>query len=358
MSNKTKHMTNAQTKTQDKHSPNEYGIIHVKNIDLDRITFSEPKKNKRNGINVNIMYDGTPLKIQLPRLRVPFGAQPPYGSESKPESELQYQLEFSLGSLDDNKSIENCKDKLDELDEYIKKSAKKYCEEWFGDSTLTDSIIKIFYKNIVRVSKKVDKEGKPYAPTVRTKLPLSLNTDSILIFDSDKNVMNDTEESPTSLFKKGDYVVPVVKFSSLWFMDKSFGVSGRLMQAQVFSGATKKLTSFSIEAEDSDSEADVEEEVALDSVNESDNEVNDSDNEVNGSGNEGKDSDNEGDSGNDSGNESAGGSGSDSDTSVPEEKPEPKKKATVKKTKAPAKKTTTKSRGRKKTDDLLKEKLK
>ena len=196
--NKTNASTSTTTTTsKTSKTSNDHGIVDIKDFDPKKLVFSGRNKNKNGGYNVNITYDGKPMLLKLPKLRMQFGSQ------LKFQSNDEFEVNVQLGTLDNDPVVLDCHKKLQELDKAVFELAVKHYNEWFkkddDDDETSDEVIKKLVKNayipLVKRPMKdkkiaVDKEGKPYADSLRIKLPQDLSTKNILIGGKDGNILN------------------------------------------------------------------------------------------------------------------------------------------------------------------------
>ena len=223
-----------------------------KNINVDDITFSEPKKNNFGGGSIYVSYKGRPLILQTPYMTTPFGVSafdPPDGGQTK------YSLDLSFRDVDINPSAQNLLTTLTKFDKKLVNEALKNSLTWFKTKHTSTEVIKALFSGQVRYS--IDREtgevNENYKPTFKVKVPYSREKCNVEVYDDDKNRVE--YEHLDEIVGKGSKVRAVISCSGLWFAGGKFGVSWRLMHLQKKGGAV--LSQFAFQ-EDSDEEDDGE----------------------------------------------------------------------------------------------------
>lgn len=190
-----------------------------------------PKGGKVVYIN-NPANGNSRLRIQIPVMSATFGVSR-YDDSNGSSS---YSLDLSFKGYDSNDKLAAFLDTLKQFDDMIVDAAQKHAQEWFGRD-MSEDLVREFYKPLVRDSS----QGK-YAPMIRLKL-----TPYSEIFDVDQNRVTDFE-----YITKGSTCRAIVDVSSIWFINKQFGVSLRVLQAAVVS---KPATISGFAFQDDDEEA-------------------------------------------------------------------------------------------------------
>ena len=233
---------------------NNFGIIRAKDFDASNLTFSELKQNKKGGYFVNVYYNGKPLRMQLPKMRLPFGASLNYNKDG-------YHCDFSFSGMDTSASLQKVHTALKSLDNAIIDTAVERSATWFKKKKSRE-VCEDNYTPLVRSTDKTDKDGNKYSDTLRAKL--SRNQDNhyqMEVYDSKQNRVNlidsDTEEAVDiqEVIPKGSSAVTIVQCSSVWFMSgTNYGLTCRVGQMQLFTNSNT-IKGFAIQ-QDSDNEGD------------------------------------------------------------------------------------------------------
>ena len=181
-------------------------------------TFSEPKTNSMGGQSVYVKYGDATPRFELPTGRVPFGL----GVQSFDDSATKISLDYSLGNPDDGTDMASWHNWLIGFDQHMLSIAHERSEEWFKKK-LKPEILEEFYKHAVQRHK----EDK-YPPTFKMKIPVKGDRANIAIY-------NDKEELvQQEVIEKGCHVRTIVELQGVWFVNKMFGTTWKILQLQVF----------------------------------------------------------------------------------------------------------------------------
>lgn len=232
----------------------EYTTIKIEDLDTNNVSFSDVK-SKNEHKTVNLFYNKSKVRLQLPSLRSPFGVSSFKGSDKK-------HLDLSLGSNSETKkeTAEAVLSKLEKLDKFILSAAKKNAKEWFGNP-VDDSELKKMYVPTVRLP-----NDPKYPPTIRQKFGRNKEGDYTVVIWKNKTECHDlTEEDLEDVLQKGCLCKSLIQVVGLWIyagaQGTKFGVDYRAFQMK-YSLPTPvqptKLSSYAF-LEESDSDSDVPE---------------------------------------------------------------------------------------------------
>jgi len=233
-----------------------------KNFDASDITFDSVKKNAMGGKVVYMKHNGqNRLTLQTPALAAPFGVS---GYTDDKTGITKYSLDVSFKGVDDDPKIKELLEKMESLDAYLIDAAVKNSKEWFGKK-MTKEVVEALYRPLVKPSKDPEK----YAPTMKFKMPDKDGRILVNAYTSDKQPFD------LDNFQPGSKVQALIECSSVWFVNKQFGVSWKLVQLLV--NKPEKISGFSFIQDDDaqDAESDDEEvpNMASDDVDDGLNEV-------------------------------------------------------------------------------------
>lgn len=233
---------------------NNYNIVRAKDFDPKKLTFSPVKQNSKGGNVVNVYYDGKPLRLQLPKMRLPFGASLNYNKDG-------YNVEFSFQGMAESESLKKVHEVLKSFDEALIQAAVDNGVAWFKKKKSREVCEDNFKGPIVRSSDKTREDGSSYPDTIRAKLPR--NQEGVFqmeVWNSEKppkQVTLDEDTEIEDIIPKGCMAVPILQMSSIWFMSgTNYGITIRCAQIQVFKSA-RSIRGFAIQ-QDSDNEEEVE----------------------------------------------------------------------------------------------------
>jgi hypothetical protein len=157
---------------------------------------------------IYILHANTPLILNSPLLRVPFGL-----SEFTNYGKTTYTLNLSF--QDDNDDVNIMKDRMHSLDVVLMELAVKNSMEWFKKNLSREEVAKM-YKPICKPS-----NNPSYASTFRVKVKQHANgtvlTDVVNKISSSKCDINDIQ--------KGCLAEVHVSFSPVWIVNNTFGIS-------------------------------------------------------------------------------------------------------------------------------------
>jgi hypothetical protein len=72
-------------------------IVAARNLDIAKLSTTEPRKNAKGGIAVSLKYDAQNLQIRLPKMRFPGGV---LVREDEKTGKVDYKLLGSLAGCD------------------------------------------------------------------------------------------------------------------------------------------------------------------------------------------------------------------------------------------------------------------
>lgn len=195
-------------------------IVLSQNFEPAKMTFSALEKNKKGG---KVVYIGTApggkgrLSIQTPVMVMPFGVTP---YQESPGGDIQsYSVDVSFRGEDPK--IADFQKKIEELDDILIQTATENSEAWFG-RPMTRELVTEFYRKLL------NNKNPQYPPTLRVKVGVGYNGEILARF-------YDEARAPTNIeyLVKGATVKLIVELSSVWFVNKTFGATFRLVQAAV-----------------------------------------------------------------------------------------------------------------------------
>lgn len=230
--------------------------ISVSSIDTSLITFklATAKANRTPGIN--ILYNGQPLEIMVPRARLPFGSS----QFTDEKGVVSYSMNLSLDGCDpygkehavpaEGKTgdIARFYNFLLDLNEKIIKAAAENSVQWFGDDK-PEIVIRHAIANPLNLSS--DRKGQQkipngkYAPTMKVKIPVYDGKVAMDIVDASRNKVFVAPELLDSVFTARSEV-NMIMGCSIYVMAKGakFGITFRPRSAQVIQFQKKTYTEY------------------------------------------------------------------------------------------------------------------
>ena len=220
-------------------------ITNLNEINVNDITFSEPKVNSMGGLSVYVALHGEKIVVQVPKCKCPFGLS----CQSYDNAPEKYEVSISLN--DSTEKAKMWREFISEFDERVKQEAVVNSKKWFKSAKeKSASVVEELYKPMLIESKNGD-----YPPTQKFKIPFKDNKCYATFFDDKK------QQVQMDAIEKGCNVSLIAELQGLWFVGKQFGVTWRVVQAKVF--PLLKLTAYAFKDEDDedDGTSSVEEEM-------------------------------------------------------------------------------------------------
>lgn len=238
---------------QEKEQTMSQNILKSNEIDTSKITFSTVKTNKFGGKLVYLNYNRGPLRVQTPKMSLPFGVS---------RWEDKFSMELSFGDMAENQRSKQFYDSVKAVEAKVKAEAGS--KNWFKKK-LSAEVLENFFKSQLKHS--LDEEGNDsgkYPPRIKTKLVNNDDGFRADFYDSVKNDEGEYEKMPVDsenieeTISKGSKAIAIIECTGVWLMDTSFGISWKVVQAKVFKN-TNKISGFCLR--DDDEEKDNEEAV-------------------------------------------------------------------------------------------------
>jgi len=242
-------------------------VLLPKNINLDKIKYSELKKLPSGAKQVYLNYAGSKINVQTPVMNIPYGVNDNMQyikSDAPKDEEKKYDITVSFKGIDENPKIKSFHDKMKELEEKIIDDAFKNSLIWFkGNKIISKDVVANMFTPIIKRDK--DKTTGDYAdkypPTFKAKLPYNTAEDKFGFdsYDMDNNEI-DFNEYVSNL--KGGRAQFIIQLNGIWFSAGMFGCSWRVVSGKFQQLNTAKLA-FVLDSED-DVEEEDEEDIEID----------------------------------------------------------------------------------------------
>lgn len=215
-------------------------IVSMRNLDISKVSFTEPRKNAKGGTSVSIRYDGQNFQLRIPKMKYPAGV---FVREDDKTGKVDYKLIGSLPGCDpyiqeragdeagDYGKLYNF---LRDLEEKLITTATANSTKWFG-KTRTEAGIRDSFKQILSASrdKGASEPNGKYPPSFGVKIPVYDGQVKMQVIDQKGNPVYITSDNITEVFPKRVEANLVIS-PSIYVVNASFGVSWRVEYAQVF----------------------------------------------------------------------------------------------------------------------------
>lgn len=200
------------------------------------IQFAPVSKTSKGGKIVYLTYNNASrLKLQTPVMSCPFGVS----RFDDANNGSSFSLDASFKGLDTNPKLASFLAKCREFDDFMMEAGTKHSKAWIGKES-SKELVGEFYRKLVREAN----DPAKYAPTIRLKL-----TPATEIYDEHQNRVD------MNSIVKGCTFRAIVEVTSVWFVNKSFGVSFRIAQVAIVS-RPDGISGFAFKAEDEDEQDD------------------------------------------------------------------------------------------------------
>lgn len=201
------------------------------------VKFSPLAKTSKGNKTVYLNFpNNQKIILQTPAMSSPFGIST-YDDAS--DGKRSYSLDASFRGYDTNAKLASFLTKCRGFDENLIDMATENSKAWFGKDMNRDMISVLFRKSIR------DANDPKYAPTLRLKI-----TPSTEYYDEHQNKVD------MDYIVKGTSFRAIVELSSVFFVNKQFGVTWRIVQLAVTS-RPDRISGFAFQGEDDDDAEDV-----------------------------------------------------------------------------------------------------
>lgn len=192
----------------------------------NNFTYSSVKENKFGGRYSPVHSDKHTIRIETPKMLVPFGLSTyPRGDPNPQSYYLNLQFPRDLGER-----MKIFHDNLDKFDDLTRQTAMKNSNEWLGRKTLKENLAREYHSTFMYKSK--DSEGNPngeYPDQFTLKLKRKNGKFTVKCFGPDK-----MPADPSKVITKGCYVKAIMEINPIYFKKNSYSSSGTALQLRVF----------------------------------------------------------------------------------------------------------------------------
>ena len=207
-------------------------ITKATEMDYNKFKLSNTVKvNKYQGKSVYASYNNSIMRIQLPKMGLPFGISKFINPDT---GDIKYSLDMSMKDIDE-KVFKN----FEEIENVVLEYAEKNSKELFKKQR-SKEILKEFYKPFIKYN--MNEEGErsdKYPPTFKTKLWTSGNDFSVDIFDAQKvegkyPKIKMTLDNNDEVITACSHCESIIQCSGLWVVGDSFGISWSVSQIKIY----------------------------------------------------------------------------------------------------------------------------
>jgi hypothetical protein len=217
----------------------ERNVVLAKNVDVSKFKYSAPRTLENQSKSVYVNYEGSPLTIQTPLVRLPYGIgdwndKNAESNKNGEEKQKKYDLNFSFDGADSNPKVKELLDKMQEIEKKIVEDAFENRIAWLDDDfDGIKSVVSKLFNPIVKYDKdKVTKKatGK-YPPTLKTKLPYDTRSDIFTFVAQD---MNGDEIDFKTIMRslKGAKARLIIQLSGIWIAGGRYGCTWKVVRGR------------------------------------------------------------------------------------------------------------------------------
>jgi len=241
-------------------------VILAKNIDVNKLKYSEVKILKSGAKSVYVNYDGSKLMLQTPVLSLPYGVNDSSQflkdeeKKDKKDEEKKYDLTLSFKGLAENPKIKQFHDKLKDMEQKVIEDAFANRLLWFKNNFNNNKdVVSNMFTPIVKhdKDKATGEIANKYPPTFRVKVPYNARDDK---FEFDAYDMDNNEVEFMNVLNnlKGGKAQLIIQLNGIWFSGGMFGCSWKIVSGKFQHSNTTKVT-FVVDSDGGDDESEDEE---------------------------------------------------------------------------------------------------
>lgn len=198
-------------------------IIMPKNVEVAQLSYGTPKKLDSGGRLVPIFYQNSPLVIQTPAMRTPYGLNAWTQEKADGDQIIKYSLNLTLDTKNDTSGIHEMLQMMDNklIDDVCANSLS-----WLNKKSITPDIAKALYTPMIKLAK--DKNTgdvtDAYPPTFKVNLPHSDGKFACTIYDADRNPIE------LDTIPKRSLITAICQCTGIWVAGGKFGCNWKVVQ--------------------------------------------------------------------------------------------------------------------------------
>lgn len=228
-------------------------LIKGKNIDVNKVQFSDPNTLDNGAKLVYVNYNNSKFTVQTPWMDMPWEMKA-YTEDKYPK----YSITTSFRGMDENPDLQAFHDRLLELEEKIIDAGTDHSLAWFKKRDQPRQVTQALFNSIVKVSTDRD-TGEPdgkYPPTMKLKVPFRDGKWQCRLFNANEDGesfrINDGDDSVEDIFVKNARVKCIIQCVGLWVAASSYMCQWKVVKAEVDVPQTQENHSFLPDSDDED----------------------------------------------------------------------------------------------------------
>jgi hypothetical protein len=189
--------------------------VSIKNLDLNKLSYTGLNKGKNGGKVMHLMNNGETLRVQMPKMSMPFGA-------SDYKDNKKYSINFSFDM--DLESHKKAFDILKALDAKLIKDAAANSKEWFGIERSVEGIKDSFQSQL-----KVP-EDTNYHPRLKAGLMTSNQNNGFRcnFVDMEGNKLSVTQDNVYDMIPGRSTGTAILECVGIWIVQKSLTLTWKV----------------------------------------------------------------------------------------------------------------------------------
>ena len=224
-------------------------VLIPSEIDCNNITYHALRKVGQNtnfkACNITYTQDNGEegdFYVQFPKMRLAFNGVS-HDNKEDPDKPKKFSisLSFSASNIDKEDEEPNkiaiFQQAIANLDEFNIEQGIENSVEWFGSSKPRE-VVEEKYGPILKTTANINKQtGLPWAPTMKTKLPMKKGNPDFQVFNKKKEICSLVDSDGNldlGCIEKGAEVTGIFRFRQIWHAGSRYGCSAELRQLRVF----------------------------------------------------------------------------------------------------------------------------
>ena len=185
---------------------------------IDNLKISQYKDNQRITLSTK---EGKPMRVQTPRLYMPFGISgftPAVGN-------TKWNIDFSLkGHDEEGNYVRDFYETIQRVEAIVVEAVSEQSEDIFGKTMTVEELLPMFNSNL--------KHAPDREPKFRVRVDTTIDGEiKSGVFDKDGN--NIATDLTDKLYARNSGIA-IVEKNSMYFLNKKFGVTWKLHQLAVY----------------------------------------------------------------------------------------------------------------------------
>ena len=216
-------------------------IVNSKHFDANKVQFDPAKVDSRGGKRVKVKYGGNNLVLSIP-LMFTWGVNERVDDNT---GRVSYDTSIVF-ETNKSKGIAKFKDGLENLQKKIIQDAcNEKCKEWFGKAKMSTEVAEAMMYPILKYPKNKE-TGEPdhsRDPNVKLKIPFWENNFNVELYNMDGKAVflppkdgfesPQGDKTPVDLVPSKSYIKGLIACDGIWMAGGRFGITWKLLQAQV-----------------------------------------------------------------------------------------------------------------------------